>query len=353
VRAVRASSATPSARARTAAVSLKAAGAFERNLARIADGYTAAAVLASGGAVGTVREKLRALVLADVDTDAAGDTSLKVRPGVVRADGVAPSVHEATALAVLALAGDEKAPLAELGSSLMAGYSPAWGWGDGRANLVALRAVTTLFKERLPSAVRVTLERDGVALAESSLGADKLKEVLTVTASAAGSAGPHRWTVRADPAVPGLGFALTLSAWVPWKDEPGGGLELTVEVPEELRVGVASALTLTAAAPSGVETVLRLNLPAGVQPDGASLEALVRASTVRRYETEDGAVRLYLPAAQSGSSWTGELKVVPTLEGRLQSGASQLAPEGKPALARSFAPRTWVIRSSAEHSSAP
>lgn len=344
VRAVRASTTTPQEQQRATGVSIKATGAFERNLARITEGYTAAAILASGAVEGTLKEKLRALVLANLEKVPDGGAFLKVESGVVRADGLAPSTIEATALAVLALAGEEKAPLADLGTFLLGGYSPYSGWGDGRTNLVALRAVTTLFKDPLPSSVHLVLERDGQQLAEGTLGADKLKEVVTLDATAAGSSGRHHWTVRAEPPVAGLGYALSLVAWVPWKDEPGGGLELTTKLPATMKVGDAAELELTAAVPSGMPTALRLSLPAGVQPEGPSLEALVSGGQVLRFETEDGAIVLHLPALSSGSVFQAKLKVVPTLAGTLQSGASEFGPEGSARQRRFFAPKTWTIR---------
>ena len=51
-----------------------------------------------------------------------------------------------TALAVLALSGVKDAPLADLGTTLLGGYSIQLGWGDGRANLVAMQAVLSLFQ---------------------------------------------------------------------------------------------------------------------------------------------------------------------------------------------------------------
>ena len=60
-----------------------------------------------------------------------GSAFLPVEPGVVRADGQVPSQAEATALAVLALEDDKEAPLANLGTSLLADYRLELGWGMG------------------------------------------------------------------------------------------------------------------------------------------------------------------------------------------------------------------------------
>src|SRR5262249_6416118 len=155
--------------------------------------------------------------------------------GVVRADGYPPSPMEATALAVLALGTSD--PLsADLGTALLGGYSPYYGWGDGRANLVALRAVVQLFKDPVPANVKISLDRDGTHVVSGTLAPAKLQEVLTLVADAPGSSGPHTWTVKSEPAVPGLGFSFTLQAHIPWKDEPPTpGLEMKLEMPKELQ----------------------------------------------------------------------------------------------------------------------
>ncbi|RKH89878.1 hypothetical protein D7Y04_43355, partial [Corallococcus sp. AB038B] len=132
----------------------------------------------------------------------------------------------------------------------------ARGWGGGRANRLALKAVVALFKEPLPARVRVVLERDGKPVAEGTYDAKALREGLSLEAPAAGSAGAHVWTVRAEPAVPGLGFALALSAAVPWKQEAQGGLELAVDSPREAKVGQPVEVTMQASTPSGLELEL-------------------------------------------------------------------------------------------------
>lgn len=344
VRAVRASEASPAAKQRALAVSLKASGAFERNAARVADGYTAAAILASGAVTGTVAERLEKVLLDSLAATDDGAKYVKVESGVVRADGYPPTVFEATALAVLALNGRGQAPVADLGTYLLGGYNPVYGWGDGRTNLVALRAAVLLFRDPVPARVKLTLERDGKPLAQGEFGAAKLKEVVTLDADASGSAGPHTWTVRSEPPVAGLGYSLTLAAYVPWKDQPGGGLELRTRLPEKLEVGKAVEVELTASMPANLPTALKLALPAGVQSDTPSLDGLVSAGLVQRYETEDGAITLHLPPLQAGQVWTAKVKVVPTLGGTLQSSASKLTPDGRPALARTFAPVKWVIK---------
>ncbi|OJH34170.1 alpha-2-macroglobulin family protein [Cystobacter ferrugineus] len=344
-RVVRAGMGTGAGRQRASAFGARAAGAFERSLARIRDGYTAAAVLASGGVSGSVRDTLRARVREALQRRPDGAAYLPVPAGVVRADGRVPSEAEATALAVLALVEDKEAPLADLGTSLLADYRPESGWGDGRANLAGLQAALALFKEPLPSRVRVVLERDGKPVTEGVFDAKALREVLALEAEAPGSAGPHTWSVRAEPAVPGLGFSLTLAARVPWRaSEPGHGLELAMKVAADAKVGMPLEVTLQAASPAGLELTLRQELPAGVQVDRPSLDALVQQGRVTAYDVEDGAVSLTLPPRGAAEPFTARFRVVPTLAGSLQAGASSLSLVGSENAAFRVVPTTWTIR---------
>ncbi|MFT3706227.1 MAG: alpha-2-macroglobulin family protein [Archangium sp.] len=343
VRAARASTETPAAKQRATAVTLKASGAFERNAARVNDAYTAAAILSSGAITGGAGDTFRKLILEKITDTGDGAKYLPVDSGVVRADGQTPSTYEATALAILALDGVPNAPLADLGTYLLSGYSSWSGWGDGRANLVALRAAVKLFKDPVPAGVKVTLSRDGKELASGTLDANTLKDVLVLEADATGSNGTHQWELKSEPAVPGLGFALQLVAYTPWKDEPGGGISLVVALPKTMKAGQSAELSLTAAGPGGIPLELELALPAGVQHDTTSLTKLVSAGAITRYETEDGKITLHLPPQNNGATWNQKLEVTPTLGGTLHSGSSSLAPENNASRKKSFAPMTWKI----------
>ena len=346
VQAVRAAQQTPAQKQRATAVAIRAQGAFERNLARIDDGYTAAAILASSAVSGTIADALKEKLSKAITSGNDGAKLLPVESGVVRTDGNRPSVAEATALALLALQSDEKqaATVADLGTWLLSNYSPVYGWGDGQANLAAMAAVTALFKTPVPANVKISLERDGKPIATGILDATHLHDVLTLEAFAPGSGGNHSWGVRADPAVPGLGFSLTLFAHRPWRDEVTTGLEYTAKLPAKFEVGVAAELELTIAAPASTQTKLKLALPAGVQADTPSLDALVSAQSISHFETEDGAITLHLPAVGGGATQTLKLKVVPTLAGTLHPAATTLEPEGRPQLVSAFKPAVWMVK---------
>jgi hypothetical protein len=342
-RAVRAAASTPEGQRRQSLFLARASGAVERNRAHIQDGYTAAALLASGVVTGALRDSLREQVMGAL-ASREGAKYLPVEPGVEDAAGNTPSELEATALAVLALEGGKADVLADLGATLLGQYSPSVGWGGGRANRLALRAVVSLFREPLPAQVRVVLERDGQPVTEGTFDAKALREVLALEAAAPGSAGAHAWTVRAEPAVPGLGFSLALTAAVPWKAEAQGGLELAVQAPTEAKVGQPVEVVVQAATPAGLALELRHGLPAGVQVDPASLDALVAEGRVSSWDAEDGAVTLKLPARAAGEPFQARFRVIPTLAGTLQGGASTLKVVARPDLVSHVPPATWAVR---------
>ncbi|RKH50667.1 alpha-2-macroglobulin family protein, partial [Corallococcus llansteffanensis] len=343
-RTVRAATGTPEGKQRALAFTARSAGVFERYLPQVKDGYTAAVLLAEGAVTGSVADALRTRVRDALKPGADGTASLPVEPGMVRADGATPSEVEATAMAVLALQGDAKAPLADLGAFLLARYTPGQGWGDGQANRVGLRAALVLFREPLPAQVRVTLARDGQTVTEGTYDAKALREVLALEAAAPGSAGTHTWTVRAEPAVPGLGFSLSLAAAVPWKREEKGGLQLAVVAPKEARVGQLSDVRVQVGAPSSLPLLFQQELPAGVQVDPASLEALVATGRVTSWDVQDGALSLRLAPRAQGELMQVDFRVLPTLAGTLQAGASRLGVPGRPDLASSLPPTSWAVR---------
>ncbi len=341
-RAVASNLATNEARQRAMNVQARAAGAFERSLDQVSDGYTAAAILASGSVKGELADKLKKRVRAAIKTSPDGAKYLGVEEGVVRADGNVPSRAEATALAVLALMGDAKAPLADLGTTLLGSYMPVYGWGDGGANLACMRAVLELFKAPLPSSVKITLTMDGKPITSGQFDSAQLKDVLVLDGPAAGFAGSHVWGIAAEPAVPGLGYSLALQAWVPWeKQTTQAGLELALPAKLEGTVGKPTEIAVAAIAPSGIAIHIQQALPAGVQADRPSLEALVAAGTVQRFELADGKVDLHVAALQPGQTFSAKYKVIPTLAGKLHTSASLI----EAGATRFYVPPTeWTIR---------
>jgi hypothetical protein len=323
-------------------VSARAATAFQRNVEHVQDGYTAAAIVASGSVAGAIADTLRAKVRDAIKDAPDGTKYLDVPTDIVRADGSVPGRAEATALAVLALAGDPGAPVADLGSTLLGRYDPLLGWGDGRANLACMQAVIELFKTPVPSNVTITLTMDGKPITSGTLDGAKLRDVLVLDAPAPGLAGSHEWQLTAEPAVPGLGFSLTAHAWTPWPKQPvTGGLELAIPAAQAATVGKPSEIAIAAIAPSGIALHVQHALPAGVQVDTPSLQALVDAGTIQRFQSADGKVDLYVGPLQPGQTFTARYKVIPTLGGTLHTAASLIEAGGT---AYHAPPATWTIR---------
>jgi hypothetical protein len=96
-----------------------------------------------------------------------------------------------------------------------------------------------------------------------------------------------------------------------------------------------------AAAPAGVAFTVRHALPAGVQSDVASLEALVSASTITSYRREDGAITLEVPPVAAGQTFGARYRVIPTLAGKLGAAASTITAQGSH---HDLAPARWVVR---------
>jgi hypothetical protein len=122
------------------------------------------------------------------------------------------------------------------------------------------------------------------------------------------------------------------------------GLELQITTPADLKVGEPAQIDLAAGAPAGQPLKLREALPAGAQPDTASLDALVSAGTIRSYRVESGLVEMMLPALPSGHSFAASFRVVPTLAGTLHAPASTLMVESRPNEAYHLPPSAWTIK---------
>ncbi len=347
VRAVRAANAEESGKRRAQSVALRANGAFERNLRRIEDPYTAAAVLASGAADASMSAMLIERVTKALVTRDDGSRVLPVPASVLRPDGAVPSEVEATALAALALADDpdSKSVLPDLGSSILSAYRPSVGFGDGYTNLIALRAVLEIFDQPLPEKVNVDLSIDGRSVASGELSGDRLKDVLTLNAPVSAPAGKHTVIVKANPPVPGLGFALVISYYRPWTMEaPAEGIELTVDLSKDASVGRPVDVTLTAVAPASMSLSIKHALPAGMQVDRPSLDALVANGVIQRYRIEDGAVSMEAPSRAQGQTFSAHYRVIPTLAGTLHTSASTIVASGRPESPYFVPPSTWQVK---------
>ncbi|MBI2375411.1 MAG: hypothetical protein HYV07_15555 [Deltaproteobacteria bacterium] len=347
VRAVGASVSTPLARNRAAGVRLRANGAFERYLGQVDDPFTAAAIVASGAVSGPIADTLLERVEKALSTREDGAKVLSVPEGVVRADGVAPSETEATALAALALLKKPaKADLAQdLGAAILGAYRPSYGWGDGRANLACLTALVQLFKQPIPEEVNITLEQDGSTIATGVLSGTSAREVMVISGEPAKASGAHAWTVRADPPVPGLGFSLSVEVYVPWTaDQPRGGLELKVTVPPLIELGAKAKIEVLATAPADLAVAVEVPLPAGISADDPSLEALVDSGVAQSFHVEDGKVTVRVAPRAPGKLVSFSFLASATFVGRLHAAAPSLTPDGRDDDIVYVAPPEWNVR---------
>ena len=340
---------------------IRAEGAFERYIDAVKDPYTAATILAVDGVRGTLAAKLRARVREAL----SGKEALELRPAanVVRVDGVRPSVAEATAFAVLALNDDpeSKDKLPGLGNRLLSAYRPRAGWGDGRANLVALFAATLLFAEPLPDRVDVALYNGDAVVAQTLLAGPDRTERHEVRAWTPSAAKTSRWRIEATPPVPGLAYAFDLDYRVPWKAAPPSGLTLQAEVAGRVRVGEPVRVTLLVDGPAGAPLDVRYGLPAGLQPVRSDWEAMVRDRRVEQYRIDARGIEFKVPRRAPGKAARLTFQAVPSFAGRLQAEASYVTltqtlrpyprrgprpirSAGPPSTRVFVAPKTWTIR---------
>ena len=322
---------------------LRAEGAFERYIDAVKDPFTAAAILSVDGVRGALAEKLRGRVREGL----TGKTQarLSVDKGVVGIDGYRPSTAHATALAVLALLDDPKSQdkLPGLGNTLLARYSASSGWGSGRANLAALRAVSALFKDPLPERVSVQLLNGDEPVVQTLLAGPQRTERHEARAWAPKAVGRPNWRVVADPPVPGLAFSVVVDYRVPWRPAPQAGVTLQAEVPKVLKVGEPAKVVLVADGPRGARLQVRYALPAGVTPMQSDLSALVAENKIERFSVDAGGVTLSFARRRPGTAAKAELRVVPMFAGQLQAEASEVSMTSRPNAKVFVAPKTWRI----------
>jgi hypothetical protein len=292
---------------------------------QVDDGYTAAAILASGAVQGTLADTLRERVREKITTRKSdGAKILPVEKGVLRADGVRPSAVDATALAVLALADDEdsKKLLPDLGAAILAEYRPWRGFGDGLTNLLALRAVLTVFSEPIPDRVKIELFKDGTLVVDGALDSKALHRRLALSKNVTDAVGEHEWRVTATPPVPGLGFTLVVESYVPWPESDRTDVALEVDVEKDARVGRTTNVEVRVGAPPSTRVRVRHGLPAGVKPDATTFAREVAEGRLESYEVDSGWVKLTfaVPAGDAPIRYG----VIPTFAGTLHAPASSV-----------------------------
>lgn len=314
-------------------VGQRAAGFVARNLGYVMDPYTAAVLLASGLVEGPQAERLLALVVEGVEVMPDGARVLRPDAASQRLDGQAPGTVECTAWALLALAGqeDQQELVSDLAASLLGSYRPGRGFGDGLAGLAALEALTVVFDEPLPETVQIRLSVDGQELMTRDMTLAGNFAPLVASTAAPGAAGPHGYHIEASPSVPGLAFTLTQTAYLPWEGDPGAeGFSLKVSAAGPSAVGETLACRLQAAVPGGEPFAVALDLPAGVEVEQRSLQALVDQGSILAFDASQGRLEISAPALVSGAVFDATIELVPTLAGSFQWGGASLALSGRP-----------------------
>ncbi len=309
-------------------VAQRAEGFAARNAGYVKDPYTAALLLASGLVQGPQAERLRELVVEAVEVQPDGTRTVVPTAASQRLDGRSPGTVECTAWALLALDGQEgqEELVSDLAAALLGAYRPGRGFGDGLAGLAALEALAAVFDAPLPESVRLSLSVDGGEVISQDMNLAGNYAPLVATAPAPATAGLHSYRLEASPAVPGLAFTVTQTAYLPWEGDPGGeGFGLRVSTPGPSAVGETLPCRLQAAVPGGESFEIVLELPAGVEVEHRSLEALVSQGSVLSFDSTEGRLVLVAPALASGSVFDATVELVPTLAGRFQWGGAAIA----------------------------
>jgi len=327
-------------------VKQRARGFVTRSIDNVRDPHTAAALLAGDLVEARHQPELLTLVRDALEEDGGGGLLLRPVERSRTAAGAAPSVVESTALAALALADDPamEGRLQDLGATLLSAYRPGRGLGEGLTGLVVLDALAVLFPDPLPEEVVVQLSVDGELLDERRLALAAGFAPERIQVALPPIPGEHAVHISASPGVPGLGFTLRQTHWLPVDPSASSrGFALRVEGPETARVGDPATLHIEASPPGDQRLVLELALPAGLEPHIPSLEALVHAGTITSWDAHEGHLVLRIPELPDGALLSASLQLVPTLAGRFHWGPASLGLVDEPSLRVEAAPEAWVV----------
>ncbi len=320
-------------RGHSSRVAQRAAGFAARNAGYAKDPYTASVLLASGLVQGPQAGDLLERVLEGVEV--LPDGTRVVRPGTSskRIDGRTPGTVECTAWALLALSGMEEHQdlVSDLAAALLGAYRPGRGFGDGLTGLAALEALAVVFDKPLPETVQVRVSVDGEELMTRDMNLAGNYAPLVASAPAPALPGPHSYRIEASPSVPGLAFTMTQTAYLPWEGDPGSeGFGLKVSTAGPSAVGEVLPCQLQAAVPGDEPFVIALELPAGVEVEQRSLQALVDQGSILAFDSSEGHLEISAPALPSGAVFDATVELVPTLAGAFEWGGASLALSGRP-----------------------
>lgn len=311
---------------------LRASAALERLLPNVDDPYTAAWVLASGLVDAGLRPALQEQVLAGL---AEKDGSWRLLPleGEIRGvQGGWITATERLAITWLALSDRDDLPwTGDLLATLLETWDASYGLGGSWADALALEAIAAGLPS-LDQPVTVVLERDGGVVGRGTLDPGQPGAPVQLLDDVGGT-----FVVRSEPAVPGLVFAATHTAWVPFTGEEGlAGVD--VEVTQgALVAGEEGVVTLTLAAPSGVRVVVEQGIPAGTEVEipSTTLAQLADHAVFADH------VELTTKRFGAGEVLELELRVTPTHAGRMATPPLKLSVGQRSAVVR---PLVWTVR---------
>jgi hypothetical protein len=307
------------------------------------DPWTAACLLAAGLVNSEAAPRLLALI-----AEAKGEPQaiLSLSPHGRRGDGASPNRAEAAAMVALALhkQGDKDGAAAWAGE-VLAAWRPGWGWGDGRADRLAMEALVAVLGGGLPEQVTLRLALSGSPVWETTLTGDQLREVNFYDLPLPTGGAEGEWTVEAVPAVPGAAWSLRARSEVPHRTPaPNSGLEIAFQLPAKLVRGQPIESVLELGTATGTAPEIKLELPAGVEADPARLEQLRGQGLLTGFDTSDGLLKLNLAPAAS-TRVVLPLQFRARFAGRLQSGPIRIAPAAGAAPAVAVLPQIWSITS--------
>lgn len=218
-----------------------------------------------------------------------------------------------------------------LAAELMGRWSAGRGFAAGKADPIALAAVVRAVPGA-SGATTVSLVVDGKTVSSGSI--DPTQPGVPVVLSAPGGDA----TLAVEPAVSGLAFTATRTAYAPWPANAGiDGIEWEYTLPETLKVGINTATTMTFAAPRGTSITLEQGIPAGLK---VNAEALAAQGAVLWSEVLEDRVRIGLKPMPNLGSATVNLEVTPQFAGRFRTVPTRITATDKEAILR---PAVWSV----------
>jgi hypothetical protein len=252
--------------------------------------------------------------------------------GAVARPGASPwrpqAEVEAVALAVLdslAMQRDDEAR-----RSLAWLATRRWGaaWDITQANVLAIEAFA--------AAERLLPGGEAASLAVSQGGRMIGRLDLPV-----GARGLHALPLHVDPAAGPLDVTVDGGQQI-WRwevegrlerpqDAPDAPLSLTLELPPRLTVGQPCELLARVRAKAAVYApLLRIGIPAGLEPRAEALDRLVRSQGIASWEAVDGEVRIYGRELAAGAAWDVPIACVAVAAGSFRGAASSAQPYYEP-----------------------